>query len=119
VDIILTDKILKYKRESMKYFLFGILLISSSVSFAGDIKVDCGELIRYKSGSKSVLRFPMSILVPLRLPAIKVKLKKSSSMAKVYGHQEVVSSPVKRKKIKLGYSDETNRQSFLKRHEKK
>ena len=97
----------------MKYFLFGALLLSSTMAFAGDIRVDCGELIKYKSTSKSVLKFPASILIPLRLPAIKVKLKNSSSFSRIYKGQTIVSSAERRKKIKLGYTDETNREKHL------
>ena len=87
----------------MKYFLFGALLLSSTMAFAGDIRVDCGELIKYKSTSKSVLKFP----------AIKVKLKNSSSFSRIYKRQTIVSSAERRKKIKLGYTDETNREKHL------
>jgi len=97
----------------MKKFILLALIILPTLSFAGDIQVKCGELIKYKSGSKSVLKFPASILIPLRLPAIKVKLRNVSSFTKMYGSQEIVGSPVRKEKIKLGYTDEANRSKHL------
>lgn len=92
----------------MKFFFVGLMLLSTSISFAGDIQVNCGELIRYRQGSKSILEFPASILIPLRLPALKVKMRNVSSHTKTYGDPVISSEPVKKKRVKLSYSDETN-----------
>lgn len=97
----------------MKKIVLTALLILPTLSFAGDIQVKCGELIKYKATSKSVLKFPASILIPLRLQAIKVKLRNVSSFTKMYGSQQIVSSPIKKEKIKLGYSDDANRAKHL------
>ena len=92
----------------MKYFFVGLMLLSASVSFAGDIQVDCGELIRYRQGTKSALGFPGNIFLPLRLPALKVKMRNVSSFTKTYGNPVVSSEPQKKKRVKLSYSDEVN-----------
>lgn len=97
----------------MKYLVLLMLALTTSLSFAGDIRVECGELVKYKKTSKAILKFPASLLIPLRLPALKVKMKKVSSFSKIYNGQTMTSEPVKKKKIKLGYTDESNLQKHL------
>lgn len=98
----------------MNKLLLLVLFVTSSVSFAGTIDVDCGTIKKVKETRKSLFRFPLNIItLGFGTDALKVKLKNSTTYnVSVQGFINTLDES-KRSKTKLGYLGTDNYNKHL------